>query len=121
MKRPEVLWARVAEDQAAPVPEPPEHVAQFRPELQRQDPAAGDVVAVGEAAGDAEDLVVVGGRRPLRQRPHVHTAGDAAGPFKGVGRLLITVGAWGTQHQSARREHLSGSPGRGSAKRRRVR
>ena len=81
-KWPESLWVRVAaaggraagqepgldqdleavadpQDQAAAVVEPAQGVAQDRPEPGGEDPPGPEVVAVGEAAGDGQDLEVV--------------------------------------------------------------
>ena len=82
-----------AEDQTAAVAELCQGVGKPRLQFDRENPPAGDVVAVGEPARDAEDLEVVGKRRLLCQGMHVHPAGDRAGPLEGVRRFMVTVGA----------------------------
>ena len=88
-----------AEDEAAAIAKCREAVGEPRPQFQRKDPSAGDVVAVGEAAGDAEDLKVVGERRLPRQGMNVHAAGDRAGPLEGMCRFVVAVGARCPQDQ----------------------
>ena len=99
-----------SDHETAPVAKPPQHVGQAGHEFEREDPAAGHVIAIGEASGDAENLIVVGSRRPFGESPHVNAAGDAAGSFEGMGRLQIAVGARGTEYERAGGEHLRRSP-----------
>jgi len=82
-----------AEDETAAVAELRQALGKPRLQFERENPPAGDVVAVGESARDAEDLEVVGKRRLLCQGMHVHAAGDRAGPLEGVGRFMVAVGA----------------------------
>ena len=55
-----------AEDQLAGVAKRGERVGQVMPQLVAEDAARGQVVAVAEPAGEAEDLELVGQLRRLR-------------------------------------------------------
>ena len=74
-------------------------VGETRLQFQREDAAAGDIVAVGKASRDAEDLEVIGERRPLRKGTQVDAARNRTGPLEGMRRLVIAVGARCPQDQ----------------------
>ena len=90
-----------AEDEAAFISKLHEGIGQASCQFQRKDAAAGDVIAVGKAAGDAQDLEVIGDRRLLGKSPHVDAAADRTGSLEGVCRLVIAVGAGGPQDHCA--------------------
>ena len=95
-----------AEHEAAAIAKAQQGVGQPGADFEGEDAAAGDVVAVGKASRDAEDLEVVGRRRLLGECPHVHPPGEAAGAFEGERRFMVAVGAGGTQDEGAGREHV---------------
>ena len=101
------------EHETTAVAEAGEEIAEPGLQFEGEDPSAGDVVAVGEAAGDAEDLVVVGKRRLLCQGVDMNPLGNRPGPLEGVDGLMIAVRAGGTEDENTGGEH-AGIPGDGA-------
>jgi hypothetical protein len=100
-----------AENQLLLVAEAAEGVLQEGHELGRQDLAGGDVVAVGEAARDGEDLVAVEQRRLFAEAVDVDSLSLCARLFEGEKCFLVTVcaggaedqGSWGGHKESVKR------------------
>ncbi len=67
-------------------------------EVVAQDAAGGHVVAVAEAAGDAEDLELPETYGLAEQRVDVQRLGCSAGLPEGEGGFLIAIGARGSQN-----------------------
>ncbi len=70
-------------------------------QLAGEDFAGGHVVAVGEAAGDGENLVLQEEAWLFAQLVDVDAVGEGAGLLEGELRLLIAVGAGGSQDEGA--------------------
>ena len=94
------------EDEASSVAELFQEIAEPHAELHREDPAAGDVVAVGKAPRDADDpaLVEQPGLRGEPAKRHADALGT--GPLEGVGRLSVAVGAGSAEDQGAWSRHV---------------
>ncbi len=94
-----------AQDQSAAVVKPAQGVAQNDPEPGRQDPAGAQVVAIGEAAGNRQDLETIEVRWRLDQAIDVPGFDRGPGPLPGIGRFLVAVGSGSTQDDRARASH----------------
>ena len=68
-------------------------------ELVGEDFSGGDVVAVGEAAGEGEDLVLLEEGGVLEGFVDVEEIDIAADEFEGVGEFDIGVGAGGAEEE----------------------
>ena len=79
--------------------EPVERVGEVVADLVGEDPARGDVVAVAEAAGNGQELVVVHKRRAFEDFVDVAILDGGAGELEGVGGFLVAVRAGGPQDQ----------------------
>src|SRR6185436_11320067 len=79
-------------------------------ELEAHHLARQDVVAVGEAARDREDLVVGELRRPLEERLQRQDGRRRAALLEREGGLGVAVGAGGAEDEGARSGHPSSSP-----------
>jgi hypothetical protein len=75
-------------------------------ELVGEDFSGGDVVAVGEAAGEAEDLVVFELRWILEQLVDVEGVNGRASELEGVSEFAVAVGAGGSQEDDAGGGHF---------------
>src|SRR5207248_3134287 len=74
-------------------------------ELDRQDLAGRHVVAVGEAAGDDEDLVTLEQLGVFAQAVDVDFLGHGAGLLKRKLRFVVAIAAGGAQDQDVWRVH----------------
>lgn len=63
-------------------------------ELAREDDAGSEVIAVAEAAGDAEDLEIGESCGVFKQSIEVQAFGLGPGEFEGPGGFDVAVGAW---------------------------
>ena len=81
------------------VAEAAQGVAEERRELGGEDLAGGDVVAVGEAARDGQDLIAIEQRRSLAEAVDVDALSAGPDLLEGELHFLITVGARGPQDQ----------------------
>ncbi len=98
------------QDQAAPVVEPAEGVAEDGPQPGREDPAGAEVVAVREAAGERQDLEGIERRRAAPgRRPTCQISAVGAGQLPGGGRLLVAVRPGGRRTIRARGVAISSS------------
>jgi hypothetical protein len=93
------------QNQTATFVKPPQGIAESLAQLKGQDPAAGDVVTVGEATRNTEDLKVIQNSRTFGKATNMHATTNPAGPLKGMSRLMVTVGSGATKDKSAGREH----------------
>ena len=96
------------QDQAVALAEPAEGVAQDGPQPGRQDPAGAEVVAVGEAAGEGQDLERVEGAGRLDDPADVPGLGLGPRQSPGEGRLLVAVRPGRPQDEDAGLGHGSG-------------
>ena len=94
-----------AEDELLGVAEAAQGVAEEVGELVGEDLAGRHVVAVGEAAGNDQDLVALQQAGLFAQAVDVDALGDGAGLLEGELGLAVAVGAGGTQDEDARRGH----------------
>ena len=81
----------------------PERGGQVVPHLHGEDLPGGHVVAVAEAAGDAEDLEVGQQGRLLQHAVDVQRLRLGAGQLEGPGGLLVAIGARGAEDQDVGR------------------
>ncbi len=102
-----------AEDEPFGIAEAAQRVAEKVGELIGQDLARRHVIAVGEAAGDGEDLVAHQLGRLLAQAVDVDALGDRAGLLEGELGFGVAVGAGGSQNQDARGGHAQVITGQG--------
>lgn len=96
-----------AEDQLAGVAEAREVVVEEVAKLIGQDFAGRHVVAIGEAAGDDENLEVVQEGGVLAEAIDVEAVRRAAGLFEGESRFLIAIRARRSKDEHAHRGHGS--------------
>ena len=94
-----------AEDKFFPGPELPQLLAQEVPQLIAQNFSGGHIVAVGEAAGNDQDLKIVQQLGLLPEPLDVQPLRDGAGLFEGKLGFDVAVGAGGTEDQSTRGRH----------------
>ncbi len=93
------------QDQAATVVEAAQGVAQDGAEPGREDPAGAQVVAVGEAARDRQDLESIERIGRLEQPADVPGLDLGPGPLPGGRRLLVAVGSGRSQDDRAWSSH----------------
>ena len=70
-------------------------------DLVGEDLAGGDVVAVAEAAGEGEDLVILQPQPVAQEAVDVHAFSVGAGQVERMGGFEIAVGAGGAKDQRA--------------------
>ena len=70
-------------------------------DLIRQNAAGGDIVAVTESAGDAEDLVIGGQLWLFEELVDMHHSRFSARLFKSECGFVIAVGAWSSREKDA--------------------
>ena len=99
-----------AEDQLAGVAERLQCVGQMMADLVAEDAAGGDVVAVAEAAGEAEDLEVGEFLRSFENAVDVEPLRRAAGQLEGVRSLFVAIGA-GARRMRTRGDMVTTSKG----------
>jgi hypothetical protein len=92
-------------NQTSAIVKPAEGIAESLAKFKGQDPAAGDVVTVGEATWNTEDLEVIQNSGTLGKAANMHATADPARPLKGMGSLMIAVGSGATKDKSAGGEH----------------
>ena len=92
------------------VAELPQGVAEEVAELVGEDLAGRHVVAVGEAAGNDEDLIAMQQGRLLAEAVDVDALGDGAGSLEGELGLAVAVGAGRAQDQDAGGGHSLSFP-----------
>ncbi len=90
-----------AEDELVAVAERAEGVVEKHPQLVGQNLSAGHIVAVREAAGDYQDLVLVEQPRVFAQAVDVDPFGGGAGLLEGELRFSVAVGAGCSEDQNA--------------------
>jgi hypothetical protein len=76
-----------------------EHFDQVMSQLAANNATGGDIVAVTESTGQAEDLIVVGKAWALEQPIRVHHVGSTASLLKRERRFLIAVSPGSSQNQ----------------------
>ena len=94
-----------AEDQAAAVAKAFQRIGEERAQLQGEDPAAGNIVAIRKPARNAEDLILLQQGWFGGQRCDMHPSGDRSGPLECKRCLVVTVGAWGPEDQGSWGKH----------------
>lgn len=100
-----------AEDQLARIAELIQGVSQECLQLHSEDLPRCNIVAIGEPAGDEEQLVFVEESRPFAETIDVDPFGFGAGLFESEGSFQVAVGPGGTQNQSANVSHEDLGPG----------
>src|SRR4029453_6094423 len=87
------------QDQLAGVLESEQRVSQVMPHLIAEDAAGADVVAIAEAAWDAQNLILRSEPRIFEQGIQVHRVGSCTGRLEGERRFAVAVGAGGTEDE----------------------
>src|SRR5205085_6380904 len=98
-----------ANDELFRIAELAEGVAEKRRQLGGEDLAGGHIVAVGEAAGDCEDVVLPQQARVLAEAIDMNAIGPAASSFEGELRFLVAVSAGGAEHECGWGGHAAGA------------
>lgn len=94
-----------AEQKSAAIDEGAERVAEMVRELAAEDFPTGDVVAVTEAAGDGEDLIIVEEARIFNETVDVDALGQRTGHAPRVRGFFVAVDAGGAEDESVNSRH----------------
>lgn len=89
----------------ATVDKPPQGVADMMNELVGENLSTGDVIAVGEASGDGQDLIVIKSVRGLNEPADVQSLRHRAGAFPREGGFLVAVDSRRAKNKDTRLAH----------------
>jgi len=89
------------EDQFFLVPKDAKLLTQEYAELIGQDFSGGDVIAITEASGNDEDLIIVEQRWRFPKSIDMQKISLSAGSFESEMSFGVAIGSWGTQNKNA--------------------
>lgn len=97
-----------AQDKLTGVDKAVQVVEEVSPKLSGENPSCGDVVAVAEAAGNGEHLVIPQQAGLLNEAPDVDEVSLGPGEFPGVTGFEVAIGAGGPQNEYSCFRHSFG-------------